>query len=258
MPLPSPRIIAAALLVTLSACDGAAAEALPVLVPTYEMLADGTTTLKGWRAAPADWSKNRIVIDHPAYKAAIVLSVNAMPVGFTNGLSAALAKEGLRDVRLTAKQDLTGDLTTTFSESIDNPGGRYAAFNAMATGRRGPVKVAGFWLQTPQGDEAGSSYEMFIAAPDEYEALGGWFVPAARYFQLSLTDPKPATIRGFGQYGDEDAAKNLASQFGNFMREILAGKTLAGMAQQQTLSIQQGLDQIDGRGLQDPMYDPAQ
>ena len=55
---------------------------------------------------------------------------------------------------------------------------------------------------------------------------------------------------------DEDAAQNIAEHFGEFMTFILQSQSLMSAMTQQTLRIQQGLDQVEPRGLQDPMYEP--
>lgn len=231
--------------IAFSSCSlaGASNEQAPLqpIMPTYEKLADGSTTLKGWRSAPAPHSSNRIIIDTPGYNSAMVLTISEMPVDFDAGLLAALAKEGLTDVRLTAKRNLSGTLTDAFSEAIKNPDGRYATFIATAKGRWGPVKIAGFWLQTPHGEERGSTFEMFIASPREYAALGGWFVPAARYFELTFNDPASVDILAMSNMPDGEGAENVGKYFSDFMRNIVRGRILAGMMQQQTLSIQMGL-----------------
>jgi len=228
----------------------------PRLVPEPVQRDGSHTILAGWHDAPTAYSSNRILPDDPAFAGAAIFTVEGAPVDFEQGLREALAHEGVTGPTVVARRDLTGSIPDKFGEAIDNRGGRYATFIADATGRDGPVRVAGLWLQTPTGPEAGASFEMFVAPRDTFAAMGGWFVPTARYFDVSFEHPDQVELRRHGTLPDEEAAQKIAEHFGEFMTFILQSQSLMSAMTQQTLSIQQGLDQVEPRGLQDPMYKP--
>jgi hypothetical protein len=228
----------------------------PRLVPEPVQRDGSHTILAGWHDAPTAWSSNRILPDDPAFAGAAIFTVEGASVDFEQGLREALAHEGVTGSTVVARRDLTGSIPDMFSEAIDDAGGRYASFIADATGRDGPVRVAGLWLQTPTGPEKGASFEMFVAPRDTFAAMGGWFVPTARYLDVSFEHPDQVDLTYHGTLPDEDAAQNIAEHFGEFMTFILQSQSLMSAMTQQTLRIQQGLDQVEPRGLQDPMYEP--
>ncbi|WP_137679909.1 hypothetical protein [Aurantiacibacter suaedae] len=228
----------------------------PRLIPEPIQRDGDHTILVGWHDAPTAYSVNRILPDDPAFAGAAIFTVKDVAVDFEQGLQEALAHEGVSDPTVVARRDLTGSIPDMFSEAIDNAGGRYSTFIAAATGPDGPVRVAGFWLQTPTGPEIGSTFEMFVAPRDTFEAMGGWFVPTARYFDVSFTNPASVDLRHHGALPADEGAQNIAKHFGEFMTFILQSQSLMAAMTQQTLSIQQGLDQVEPRGLQDPMYKP--
>ena len=104
--------------------------------------------------------------------------------------------------------------------------------------------------------EALPSLEGSAAYAYYFAAMGGWFVPTARYFDVSFEHPDQVDLRRHGTLPDEEAAQKIAEHFGEFMTFILQSQSLMSAMTQQTLSIQQGLDQVEPRGLQDPMYKP--
>lgn len=268
----SPILRCAALTLLLAACtpeSGSAQEGpersgvtgpaqardFPRLVPQPVQREGQHTILSGWHDAPTAYSANRILPDDPAFAGATVLTVKDVALDFDRGLREALAHEGIDNPTITARRDLTGSIPDMFSTAIDNAHGRYSTFIADAEGPDGPVRVAGFWLQTPVGDEIGATFEMFVAPRDAFVAMGGWFVPTARYFDISFEHPTQVDLSYHGSLPPEEAAQNIAEHFGEFMSFILQSQALMSAMTQQTLRIQQGLDQTDARGLQDPIYD---
>ncbi|MXO66978.1 hypothetical protein [Altericroceibacterium endophyticum] len=252
------RCGAIALLLAGCAPENVAAEPrdLPRLVPDPIQRDDRPTILRGWHEAHTTYSDNRLLPDNQAFDGAVLMTVKDVAVEFEAGLREALAHESVSEPVITARRDLTGGIPDMFSEAIDNPQGRYSTFTASARTASGPVQIAGFWLQTPQGEDIGATFEMFVAPPDIFAAMGGWFVPAARYFDISFVDPAKADLLAVGTAPPDEAAQSLAQHFGDFMSFILQSQALISSMQQQTLSIQQGLDQTNPRGLQDPMYKP--
>ncbi|MXP08576.1 hypothetical protein [Pseudoblastomonas halimionae] len=256
-----PKLIRYALLpLLIAACapEAGSVEAhdFPRLVPEPVQRDGQPTTLVGWHDASTPYSQNRILPDDPSFAGAVMLTVGDVAVDFDRGLVEALAHEGVSEPTVVARRDLTGTIPETFSTAIDNPRGRYSTFVADAVGPDGPVRIAGLWLQSPVDDEPGSTFEMFIAPRDTFEAMGGWFVPTARYFDISFVDPAEVDLTRHGTLPPEEAAQKIAEHFGELMSFILQSQALMSAMTQQTLSIQQGLDQVEPRGLQDPMYKP--
>lgn len=54
---------------------------------------------------------------------------------------------------------------------------------------------------------------------------------------------------------DSQAIKEMDTHFAYFMTQIIRGKILQGMMQQQTLGMLRGLGPNGDYGLNDPMYD---
>ena len=215
---------------------------------------DGVTRLEGWRRAPVAYAENRIVPADVRAKDVRVLSIQSDLVDLQAALRESLRKDGVTSFRLSAREQLSGATVTSFMDATGMKTSAFYAWVGNATSAGKPVKVAGFSIITPSGPDQGTSAEMFIAPEGSFTALGGWVVPTVRYFGLRLNEPN-ADMAVYGAMSDEDAAKEMGRFFEEWMAYITRGKNMATIGTLQTLGIQNGTDQSQDEGLQDPIFD---
>ena len=98
-------------------------------------------------------------------------------------------------------------------------------------------------------------YDGYLIVAQPQLSNGQWQVSGRIEKQVGETTKVHTFIRA-DTLPDEEAAQKIAEHFGEFMTFILQSQSLMSAMTQQTLSIQQGLDQVEPRGLQDPMYEP--
>lgn len=215
---------------------------------------DGTTGLVGWRRAPVTYAENRIVPIAARYSEARVLSIQSDLPDLQTALVESLKKDGVTSFRLSARRELSGEIVTSFMDATGMKTSTFYAWVGSARSAGEPVKVAGFSITTPSGSDRGTSAEMFIAPPDSFVALGGWVVPTVRYFGLQLYDPN-ADMAVYGAMSDQDATEEMGRFFKEWMAYITRGQNMATIGTLQTLGIQNGTDQSQDTGLQDPIFD---
>ena len=242
-------------------------EALEPVVPVKtEIQVDGGSweSLEGWERDSKDWSPKRFVRRIDGYSTAVIANVQHPELDaitdasrFEEALSFALSLEGVRNVRVNERLEVTGDIAQVFRDAIGTPKGRFFAWVASGTGDAGRMKAAGLTFVTSETDDPGTSMEFFLASENEYEHLGGVIVPLTHLLDVTFSDPNPpaANVLAFGRQSDEEAAERLRAHFEQFMIETAMIRAQAGMLQQTTLSILLGLNQLEPYGLQDPMWD---
>lgn len=250
--------VAAAILGSYSA--SAESETLRPVVPVYTDGPNFTTTLEGWSSDPKPHSENRIVYRQGGYEFARMLSIDTpdldtatSPSDFETTIEKALKFESVSDVAFVQVRDIDSPVTEAFRRETGITDGSFKAWIISGTSAGLDIKGAGFSIITAEAAEPGTSVEVFLATPGEYENMGGVMVPMARLFKVYLTNPE-VDLLTTGQTSDEEAIEIMAAQFEQFMINIIRGKIVAGTAQQQTLAIIQGLDQTTDYGLQDPIY----
>ncbi|WP_377380750.1 hypothetical protein [Ponticaulis profundi] len=242
-------------------------EALEPVAPVKtEIQVDGESweSLEGWVPDSKDWAPKRLIRRTDGYSTAVIANVKRPELDaitdasrFEEALRFALSLEGVRDVRMNERLEVTGDIAQVFRDVIGTPKGRFFAWIASGTGDAGRMKAAGLSFVTSEDGDPGTSMEFFLASEAEYEHLGGVIVPLAHLLDVTFSDPNPpaANVLAFGRQSDEEAAERLRAHFEQFMIETAMIRAQAGMLQQNTLSILQGLNQVEPYGLQDPMWD---
>lgn len=234
---------------------GFAASQTPPHVPLVQMTdADGITRLNGWARAPVPHAENKIVPKGVFSGDARVLSIQSELGEFLPAIHESLELDETRSFRLSASEQLTGETVNLFKDATGMNGAAFYAWIGSAIHKGDSVQIAGFSIVTPQGPDKGAAAEMFIASPEAFEKLGGWVVPTVRYFGLQLNEPD-ADMTQFGAMSDQDAVTNMGRFFKEWMAQITVGKTMAVMGTVQTLGIQNGSDQAQDTGLQDPIFD---
>ncbi len=215
---------------------------------------DGVTRLQGWARAPVAYAPNRITPERGA-DGSRVLTIQSEQTAFGPAIADSLAQDGVLDVQILAQRELSSATVTRFQEAADLRASRFMTWIAAGRDAAGPVKIAGFSIITAQGVDPGVSAEMFVAPVEAFEARGGWVVPTVRYFGLALHDPA-TDVSAHGRADDAEAVAAMAHFFEEWMGHITLGKTMAAIGTAQTLSMQQGFDQAQDTGLQDPLFDP--
>ena len=233
------------------------AQSLKPVAPVYLEGPNYTVTLKGWTQAPVSHSSNRIIYRKDGYRFARMLTISeaaTRPDQFEEAVRKALTREAVTDVKFLEVREIDGPVANAFRKEANIPDGTFKAWIVSGNANGESIKGAGFSVISAQSTDPGTSVEVFLALTDEYEHMGGIMVPMGRLFKVSLTDPKNELL-STGRAPDDDAVDAMAAQFEQFMFNIVRGRILSGMAQQQTLTIMQGLDQANDYGLQDPIYD---
>lgn len=233
-------------------------------VSEYERIEHGELTvnsLKDWTVESKDWAPQRIVLRAHGYQSArsAVSSMDELDAitserGFRKALKIAMKKEGVRDVKLLKREEVTGDPAKAFRDVLDAPDGRFFVWIAKGKSREGDMKATGISVITAESPDPGTSMEYFLATEDEYERLGGVYVPMARFLDVSFSSDTPDVL-AFGQQPDKDAIEIFAGHLSDYMITIAIRQAQNGMLEQQTLNILLGLDQVVPYGLQDPMFE---
>ncbi len=254
MKFPCLLTITALFLVGCQAEEPAQAREPDNFVPVRIADAQIQNSLKGWTKAPAPHAANRIVLKSRGFKDARALTVENTTLDFDRAVTEALSKEGITNISLLTQRDVQEAIAHDFRLVTGIKKGTFRSWIAKGTGPKGEYKIAGFSLISPLGNDPGTSFEMFLAPKREYEALGGFIVPSVRYLDNVITKP-PATLREWGAMSDAQAIKEMDAHFAYFMTQIIRGRILQGMMQQQTLGMLQGLGPNGDYGLNDPIYD---
>ncbi len=233
---------------------------LPV-VTTLEANGKSFTALEGWRLAPADWSAKRFVRRGDGYQTAVIqntklpeLEAITDPGRFEEALHLTLAQEGVRDVRLIERRELSGEIADVLRDVISAPDADFFVWIAGGKGPSGKMQAAGVSIVTALAEEPGTSMEYFLASEAEYAHLGGVIVPIAHLFEHTFAEPD-ADVLEFGQQPDDEAIEIFKAQFEEWIVGIAMVRASIGMLQQSTVSILEGLNQVEPYGLQDPIFD---
>jgi len=235
-------------------------QAAPEVIPQEPLVQvtdlDGITRLVGWKRAPVSLAENRIVPDRNLSGDVRVLSIQSNLTDFQTGIPEILQRDGVTSFKLSALEELSGETVISFMHATGMTTSEFYTWVGTAKSADKTVKLAGFSIVTPSGPDEGTSAEVFIAPTTVLESLGGWVVPTVRYFGLKLNDPN-ADMTIYGTMRDEEAAQHMEHFFEEWMAYITIGKNMATIGTLQTLGMQNGADQAQDTGLQDPIFDPG-
>lgn len=215
---------------------------------------DGVTSLPGWSRAPKDFAPNQIVPNGIYARDARILTIQSKVTDFVPAIEEMLERDGVVDVRFRTQHLVAGPEVERFRDATGMMQSEFRTWIATGHETDRAVKIAGFSIVTPVGEDAGVSAEMFVATPDAFERLGGWVVPTVRYFGLSLNSPD-AEMMQYGSDADQSAVEHMGYFFQEWMAYITTGKNMAAIGTLQTLGMQSGTDQAQDSGLQDPVFD---
>lgn len=254
-------------LALLAGCDGpVAAEApatqqaaadLPNVVLERVGNSGGYDGLRGWHEEMRAGFRSRLIPDRAVFAGASLSVVWELPSDFESSLAEALALEGVSKVSVLAQIPLSSDYSSALLALNDLEAGSFASVIGRGEREGQEVKFAGIWMNAPgpgERPDRAATFEFFVAPTAKYEALGGWLVPALRGFDLDLKNPPP--MRDFGAAPDAEQVGYLDLKFRTWITEIVQQRSMTSLMHGQILRMQQGLDQVEPYGLQDPMYDP--
>lgn len=246
------------LAIAIACSESPQAQPLEPVAPVYMDGPDSSIALVDWIASPVPHAPNRIVFRERGYRFARMLTIMEKSTHedqFEQTVRTALSKESVTNLKFIKVKDIDGPIAEAFRREQAIPDGIFRAWIVSGKSDGKNIKGAGFSIITAEAASGpGTSLEVFLAETDEYEHMGGIMVPLARLFKVGLTNPE-ADLLSTGRAPDDEAIDAMVTQFEQFMVNIIRGKILNGIAQQQTLSIMQGLDQAQDYGLQDPVYD---
>ncbi|MEO0452435.1 MAG: hypothetical protein AAFZ74_19135 [Pseudomonadota bacterium] len=249
-----------AIILSLSSLVFPILQALPEETPAQPLVQvtdlDGTTRLVGWKRAPVSYAENRIMPDGSSSSDIRVLSIQSKLTDFQAAIPEMLRVDGVTSFKLSAREKLSGETVISFMDATGMTTSEFYTWVGSAKSAEKTVKLSGFSIVTPSGPDEGTSAEVFIAPTTDFESLGGWVVPTVRYFGLKLNDPN-ADMKLYGTMSDEDAARQMGRFFEEWMTYITIGKNMATIGTLQTLGMQNGIDQAQDTGLQDPIFDPG-